>query len=275
MKFSERLGFVNPRTAIQLKSLDLPTSNMLWNVFVSDFYTPLIDNQITGLTFNKFSIAFAFTYLKKTFDEMPVLANQYLTHIRIAFFNGSWFAPYDILEFAINRIPGNKPRIEAITKSINYVLTTETCGYRMIGKVFVQLTNEIEIAEIEDALEGSKNIDSVKSHLNQGLKHLSDKVKPDYSNSIKESISAVESLCKKLTGKKSTLGDLLNELDKTDPMPPGLKKGINNLYGFASNEFGIRHGKNEGDSSASFEEAKFILVISSGIINYLLTRKTG
>ena len=53
-------------------------------------------------------------------------------------------------------------------------------------------------------------------------------------NSIKESISAVESLLKTLfPSENGTLGELIGKLSKIEPAThPALLKGFSNLYGF-------------------------------------------
>jgi len=68
----------------------------------------------------------------------------------------------------------------------------------------------------------------VRKHIDTALGFLCDRKSPDYRNSIKESISAVESLCMTLTGdSKSTLGDALKKLDLK--LHPALQKGFSSL----------------------------------------------
>jgi hypothetical protein len=71
----------------------------------------------------------------------------------------------------------------------------------------------------------------------------SDKHKPDARNSIKESISAVESTTKVIAQTpKATLEDALKVLDKQGDLHPCLKAAFSKLYGYTSDEGGIRHG---------------------------------
>lgn len=71
------------------------------------------------------------------------------------------------------------------------------------------ITSKQEIIEVEKAMDSANG--PVLKHLEQALQLLSDKKNPDYRNSIKESISAVEAICQKITGKpNATLGDALN-----------------------------------------------------------------
>jgi hypothetical protein len=106
----------------------------------------------------------------------------------------------------------------------NMILEREMSAYRFVDGVVVQLTAEEEIAEIEQVLNAPVPLKPVSTHLRTALDLLSDRTKPDYRNSIKESISAVESICNLITGGKDTLGDALKKVETTVAIHPALKK---------------------------------------------------
>ena len=103
---------------------------------------------------------------------------------------------------------------------------------------------------------------------------MADRENPDYENSIKESISAVEAICEIITllhGKEATLGNMLKHLeDKGVYIHPALKSAFNILYGYTSEASGIRHAKNLGGEDSTFAEAKYMLVACSAFVNYLI-----
>jgi hypothetical protein len=97
----------------------------------------------------------------------------------------------------------------------------------------------------------------VRLHLEAVLRMLSDRAKPDYRNSIKESISAVEAACRLATGDKSaTLGKALKQIPH---LHPALEKGFLAIYGYTSDHSGIRHSL-LGEATNDYAEAKFMLV---------------
>lgn len=110
-------------------------------------------------------------------------------------------------------------------------------------------------------------------HLSKANKFLADRENPDYENSIKESISAVEAICEIITGikgKEATLGNMLKKLETNGvKIHQGLKTAFNILYGYTSDANGIRHAGDIGGKSSTFEEAKFMLVACSAFVNYL------
>lgn len=146
---------------------------------------------------------------------------------------------YDFVEFVAQNFgyPGAQKEIH---DGCNYRLEAEMAGYRFIGAEIAPITDAEEIAEIEEAAKASQ--DAVATHINRALELLSDRQKPDYRNSIKESISAVETLVAIEVGtKKGTLGQLLKQMEKNKGLHPALKTAFSNLYGYTNDEDGIRH----------------------------------
>lgn len=146
-------------------------------------------------------------------------------------------------------------------------------AYRIVCNEVVQITSEEEVVEIEQALYIGDKFSSARTHLRTALKLLSDKKNPDFRNSMKESISAVEALCKIITGDKSaTLGDALKVLEKKYLLQGSLKSAYSALYGYTCDSGGIRHSLKDDVSDLKFEDAKFMLVICSAFVNYLITK---
>ena len=116
------------------------------------------------------------------------------------------------------------------------------------------------------------NDDKVSEHINKAIILLYDRHQPDYANSIKESITAVESACNiMLATEKCTLGEALKKLELNGiNIHPALKDAFNKLYGYTSDASGIRHAGGMG-TNATREEAKFMLVACSAFCNYLKT----
>ncbi|MDR3195325.1 MAG: hypothetical protein LBT58_00795 [Endomicrobium sp.] len=105
-------------------------------------------------------------------------------------------------------------------------------------------------------------------HLDEALRLFSDRNKPNYRNSIKESISAVEHIVRKITG-DTRLGYGLKELEKLKLIPPILKVAFEKLYAYTNDENGIRHALMDDKENVTSKEAKFMLVACSAFINYL------
>lgn len=158
-----------------------------------------------------------------------------------------------------------------IFEAANIVLEKEYVGYRFVNGILVPISDKNEIETIQETL--LSEYQPVYDHISKANQLLADRDHPDFENSIKESISAVEAVCEIFTGAKgsdATLGKMLKKLeDNGVVIHSALKSAFNTLYGYTSDASGIRHARNIGGSSSTFEEAKFMLVACCAFINYL------
>ena len=104
---------------------------------------------------------------------------------------------------------------------------------------------------------------------------MADKTSPDYRNSIKESVSAIEAAAKVVAGtSKESFGATLTKLKKENNLHPALEQGFKNIFGYTSEGDGIRHALMD-DSNCDFNDAKFMLVAASAFVNYLVGKSKG
>lgn len=154
---------------------------------------------------------------------------------------------------------------------MNECFEREFIGYRFIEGLISPISDENEVVAIEEALNTGHV--QIREHFAKANRYLSDREKPDYANSIKESISSVEAICKiilKDNSKEATLGKMLNKLKEEGiEIHESLMVAFKKLYEYASDAKGIRHAGNLDGPSASFEEAKFMLVSCAAFVNYL------
>ena len=101
--------------------------------------------------------------------------------------------------------------VHEIYNGFNQLFEKEYVGYRFIAGEIVPITDKSESAEIEQAC--LIPFDGARTQLQKALGFLSDREHPDYKNCVKESISAVESVCKVISGnEKAALKDAINGL---------------------------------------------------------------
>lgn len=282
MRFSERYGYKPVREVIQKESMDDALKNSIWNVFKQiiieqgKFTKYSSWPNIQDYNLYTFFRAYWITFLKKPLDEMPNTVSNIQKDIYQHFFNQlKWYEIYDLIEFTIDHLPSDWKKTrhqETLIKLINAVLERENSAYRIIENKIILITSEQEIQSIEEALESTNPYSGVQQHLNQALKLLSDRQSPDYRNSIKESISAVKSICKIVTqNEKASLGQVLKLIEDKYGLHEALKKSLSQLYGYTSDGDGIRHAMLE-ESNLSYIDAKFMLVACTNFINYLIDK---
>lgn len=282
--FSERKGLKKPRTEIQVNFMDDALRNRLWNVFEIRYINTMYDSSFNAYDMVRGStnyiesqmIAlirdFYDSYLKEKVDTAPSLKSDIRAFARNFISKAQWYQIYDFLEFVIAHCKHEQTN-KAFMKDCNAVLESELSAYRFVGSSITEVTSKEEISEIEEAL--SSPVETVNTHIGIALKLMSDKKSPDYRNSIKESISAVEAICRLITKKKNaTLGDALDIIEKEGKIElhGALKRAFDSLYGYTSSAEGIRHSLTEEKVSLSFEDAKFMLVSCSAFVNFLTSK---
>ena len=283
--FSQRQGIKPIKDIMQVDSMDEDLKNSLWNVLKDVILDKVVGlNEYGALWFAKpqnENIEYLINtlwrhYFKMPLDTLDTIITEWHSvygEIREYFIKCEWYEVYDFIEFIANNYNDtsvNKKFIEFC----NFVLERELSAYRFVNGKIVQITSEEEIAEIEESLKVTTPLKPVNNHLKRALDLLADRKSPDYRNSIKESISAVESICNLIVkNSKATLGQALKEIEKKIELHPALKRAFDSLYGYTSDAEGIRHALLD-EPNIDFEDAKFMLVSCSGFINYLITKSS-
>ena len=273
-KFSERLGH-KPMKTIQFESVDTALRNRIWNLFY------LSDIQRGGLGSKRFQKAIAgqpaiedlvLDQLGFTLSVVELkLENKKLKFLQEHLLSCAWNEVYEFVEAHIASLD-EEDRGQRMAE-YNVLLEAEKSGYRFVNGELSPITNQEEIATFEKA--GTTPFDAVNKHIKKAIALYSDIVSPDYENSVKESISAVEALCSVITGEtgaQATLGKMIKHLeDKGVVIPQAMKSAYSALYGGLSNQGGIRHGSKDYVPVAA-EDAKYMLVSCSAFVNYLVEK---
>ncbi|MEP0854874.1 hypothetical protein [Trichocoleus sp. DQ-U1] len=283
--FSQRQGIKPVINILQSDGMDEPLRNGLWSNLCIYYWDSLKGiKTIDFISFKKHPYGIIpldhmiyflhqvwLHYFKLPIDDLPEYWPSVYTILRNHFFNCKWNEVYDFIEFVVRVYPDNK-KSEIFTERCNYILQRELSAYRFVNYRIARITSEIEINEIEESLKIVEKFKPVSEHLERALSLLSDKENPDYRNSIKESISAVESICIFIAGREraSSLGKAIQYIEKKSivEINPRLKDALEKMYAYTNDAGGIRHALLE-ESSLDFEDAKFMLVSCSAFINYL------
>ncbi|MEG2273188.1 MAG: hypothetical protein RSC05_13045 [Acinetobacter sp.] len=235
----------------------------LWEKYDGGYYVEF-ENSNLFLLFRRYW----HNLFKFPIDNMPHNFQQVIKIIREKFFEYRWYEIYDFIEFTAQNCPDEFK--EDFVEFVNHILEKELSAYRFVDEQLTDITDEQEIESIESAIKTTKKFSGTEVHLKAALNFLTDRKNPDYRNSVKESISAVESLCMTLSNDpKASLGVALNKIEKTHELHPAFKKALSNLYGYTSDADGIRHALLD-ESNISYSDAKYMLVSCSAFINYVL-----
>ena len=272
--FSERLGY-KPMKTIQFECVDTALRNRIWNLFY------LSDIQRGGLGSKRFQKAIAgqpaiedlvLDQLGFTLSVVELkLENKKLKFLQERLLSCAWNEVYEFVEAHIASLD-EEDRAQRMSE-YNALFEAEKSGYRFVNGELSPITNHEEIATFEEA--GATPFDAVNKHIKKAIALYSDIASPDYENSVKESISAVEALCSVITGEtgaQATLGKMIKHLEgKGVAIPQAMKNAYSSLYGYTSDEGGIRHGSMDFKDVPA-EDAKYMLVSCSAFVNYLVEK---
>lgn len=284
--FSDRNAIKSENTEIQLKDFDKRTRVQIYNMFTKLYQLvmgPYLNHKMSHI--QDFFVYVLGTVYSETIDPLSVYNDKLVFNsIQNTILNDEYDDVLTLIEAIVQYFDSyNKKEIEGqnvfvkkkipVYDEMNDCLKKEYVGYRFVNGIIVQISDDYEIGAINEALSNSHK--NVYDHISKANKLLADRNKPDYENSIKESISAVEAMGELITGikgKEATLGNLLKKLEnKGVVIHKGLQSAFNTLYGYTSDANGIRHAGNIGGPASTFEEAKFMLVACCAFVNYLLS----
>lgn len=277
MDFAHRYGYKKLRETLQLDTIDKTLKTKLWNLITRYFIYKFDSMEENYESDHWIACKHIWTeFLDKDIDDI----HPYRSTFGVSFFEDvksiynsmEW---YDIYVFIENLAQLDLPQLGFsgdFCNQVNKILEKEQSGYRFVEGKILKITSEEEIESIESAIELDET-GLISNHLATALKLLSNKERPDYRNSMKESILAVEAICSKIANKpKASLGDALNILEKEHNLHTALKLSYSSLYGYTSDAGGIRHKLKDGDQEVQYEDALYMLVTCSAFINYLKSK---
>jgi AbiJ N-terminal domain 4 len=272
MLFSERKGFTNLQKIIQIDSMDTDLLYGLWSgvqlCIFDNHYTRRNFKTTRGSNLDRLYVNLWHNFFKLPVDNLPEFHNSAVGAIRKKYMKYKWYEVYDFIEFIYKNSPLEFQ--DEFRKFCNSVLERENSAYRFVDQEVVEISSPVEIESIEEAIVISSKFGGVQEHLKTALVHLSNRESPDYRNSIKESISAVEAISIIVSeNPKATLGSALKIIEEAGNIHPALKKSLSALYGYTSDGDGIRHAMLD-ESDLSYTDAKFMLVSCTCFINYFI-----
>jgi hypothetical protein len=185
---------------------------------------------------------------------------------------GDWHELYDVLEFV-----GRSYVSDQDLMKWNAELAAEGVPYRFVKRQLVPITNAEEIEAVASALTKPEKYLGVREHIAGAVAALSKRPDPDIRNCVKESILAVESAAKATTGTKAgAFEPAFKEFERRfGKLHPAMAAAIRSLYGYGSDEQGIRHAILDDAERLDTAEARFMLVACSAFANYLVARAEG
>lgn len=262
--FSERNNYGEVQKGFVRECMTTEIRNAIYNVFFN-LRKHLFYNRLEKYVWQKY-------YNRKITDYYNPQSNLILEIINND--NVPWYKIFDLIELSIDFLSPKDyydsgiGRYEDFIDSLNSEFERLHYAYRIVRGQIVEITSQQEIDAIDNAI--TTSTDNVAMHLSCALEKYSLRPNPDYRNSIKESISAVEALCRNITGKKD-FKNAIDELEKNGlKIPKVLKDAFIKLYAYTNQpDTGIRHSLQDDINVPERADALYMLVTCSAFVNYL------
>ena len=201
-------------------------------------------------------------------DEFDSTAYVQIENLKRLCFDGDCGTVLGFFDWLITAF--ERPPVRA--DEIDQILTHCRSAYRVIDGMICFAGSDTEVETIQRAFTdlSSAGYNGARSHLRDAAKHLTNGF---WADSIRESIHAVESVAVLIEPKATTLGDALKLIEKRKTIHPALKTGFQNIYGFTSDEKGIRHSLLEKSASDVDEaDALFMIGACAAFVSYLVAK---
>lgn len=214
--------------------------------------------------------------------EIPLSARPNFTHpaaltmVEHWFYEiAAWHQVYDLIDFmVVNRdtieIVRGGMRTDALIRAYNEALADELSPWRFANDELVLVGSDGERQAVEEALKNAPEL--VREHLDRALRSLDPRGdKPDVHGAIAEAVNGIESMAKHvLNDAGGTYGKLRQSLEKRG-VHKAFVHAFDKLYGYASDEGGLRHAFKPGDDPTKHvAEGRMFVVMASAYINYML-----
>jgi len=178
---------------------------------------------------------------------------------------GSWSQVLGWLEFVLK----HPARPEDFAAHVNDAMTHCRLAYRVFdAHVICPIGSDAERQTIKQAFADltATEFGGAGAHLRKAAEGLT---AGQYADSVRESIHAVESVARVLEPNANLLSTALAKLEKSATIHPAMKSGFNSLYGYTSDEKGVRHAMLEADQPAV---ALFMIGACAAFVSYMINK---
>ena len=269
LTFSQVQGYEELPALLKLEELPSEARTQIWNIFyifINDTKTPFAN---VGADWR--DILFA-KYVR--LDELPVdeWDDSFEYHrrtLRYSIENLLFSQVFDLIQFVIRHAMCPPEFINAMKRTFAYCRLAYTID---TGKppTIIPAVTEAEGNSIVESLQVLRRggLGASASHLRNAAECINNN---DWAGSTRESIHAVESVARQLAPESpDSLRGALASLEKGQTLHPALKEAFNKLYGYTSDEQGIRHALlDRSTAEVDMDEAVFMLGACASFASYL------
>jgi hypothetical protein len=182
--------------------------------------------------------------------------------------NGDYAAVFGWIQWVLRR--ADKPL--GFTEAIESALVAGRSAYHVFdGDTIAPVGSDAERETLERAFAdlAATEFNGARAHLRKAAEELT---AGRYADSVRESVHAVEASARVLEP-SAALNSALARLENSAKIHKALKHGFANLYGYTSDEKGIRHPLlDDGTANVDETDALFMIGACAAFVSYLINK---
>jgi hypothetical protein len=239
---------------------------VLWK-FIHDEISRSTPSNSLGSVWSKILLNVHVHHYHRFTDDFSTDAYKAKQSVRAVFELGNYGDIYGWLQFVLKHQtpPGFANQLEARLRYCR-------APYRVLaGEILCPIGSDLDAAVVQKALRDveASSLTGGREHLRLALAELTN---GNFADAVRESIHSVESVVRVLepTGDFSKA---LSKLEQKTNIHAAMKKGFVALYGFSSDEQGIRHPLLDKEAPSVDEaDALFMIGACSAFLSYLVNK---
>ena len=275
LTFSQAEGIDSLPQRAKLGELPKQARNALWSRlyhWIKDFTYENYNYMAVGKPWVTILYDYHVSILIEPGDEFTDDLDQHLHAIKQLILRGDYNRVFDLLQFIIRHelVP------DGIGEFVATTLQKNLCAYSLaiVERIWTFVPSAIpeQRKSVEKALLVLSDgpFGGARTHLRKSADCIN---AGDYPGSVRESIHAVESVARKLDSDARTLSSALASLSNRGIVLHGaFKSGIEKLYGYASNEGGIRHSLSDVTANVDVADAVFMFGACASFTAFLVEK---
>jgi hypothetical protein len=270
LPFSQRTGLAPIPPQLKLGEISPELRRLLWYATYKDFKA-CVKHQAFLYGVERWETLLLDIHVRILKGMPDQFENRTEVHERAMnqLFKSSDLGPLiDFVEFLLGHPDGSL----SLRKDLASAFVDARAAYRVVSDSVIAIGTDEQAKVIERAINDAKEASAVgvRTHLINAGKALSHS---DWSGSVRESIHAVESISVQLAPDKNTIGAALGALESKGHLHGALKTAFSSLYGYTSDEEGVRHALVFSDEVQVDEgDALFMFGACASFVSYLIAK---
>ena len=273
LTFSQAYGYEELPQPLKLEEISDRARTKLWNIlfeFVwseSIYHEPYHDERYVNGIWRNILNFIHLDHYGYALDELNYSMDDFIGY-KLHFMDDKFNELFDFL-LAVMRHPGcPQEYIQAVATAFRESRLAYVVDTSNPVTIYPSTTREEGEAILEATAElGSAGLSGAVNHLRKAADCIN---QGDPPGAVRESIHAVESTARTFDPSAKTLEPALRSLEEAGGLHPALKRAFSNLYGFTSDEQGIRHALIDSpQANVGQDEAVFMLGACASFSSYL------